>query len=124
MVAEPSALPADSLKRDSLRTDTLREVVIRPLKTLPIGGMKLQVGNVQAPPSLGDVLDRLSPGLNDKVLHPFAIKARKKERQQRRMMKVLDDYDKVKTFDELLREAYKHQQEEDAATAPSSPAQE
>jgi len=122
--AGPTALPADTLTRDSLRTDTLREVVIRPLKTLPIEGMKLHVEDVKNPPSLGNVLEKLSPGLNDKILHPFAFKARKKERQHRRMMKVLEDYDKVKTFDDLLREAYERQMAEDALTAPSSPRQE
>lgn len=107
-----------------MRTDTMREVVIRPLKRIPLEGMKIHVEDVKNPVTVGTVLDKLSPGLNDKILHPFAIKARKKERQRRRMMKALDDYDKVQTFDELLREAYEQQREEDALTAPSSPPQE
>lgn len=120
----PSAQSVDSLRRDSMRTDTMREVVIRPLKRIPLEGMKIHVEDVKNPVTVGTVLDKLSPGLNDKILHPFAIKARKKERQRRRMMKALDDYDKVQTFDELLREAYEQQREEDALTAPSSPPQE
>ena len=70
--------------------------------------------DIAAPPSLGGVLEKLSPGINDKILHPFAIKQRKKERRRKRALKALEEYDRVKTFDELIREAY----EAEAGTTP------
>jgi hypothetical protein len=54
---------------------------------------------------LGDVIDKISPGLTDKIMHPFAFKDRKKARKHKRDKKVLEEFDRVKTFDELVREA-------------------
>ena len=71
-------------------------------------------GEVVPPPSLGTILEKLLPGINDKITHPFAIKQRKKERRKKRSLKALEDFDKVKTFDELLREAYRLQMREDS----------
>ena len=114
-------MPADSIVHveDSMRTDTLREVTVRAGKTYHLSEMEMSgtKNDIAAPPSLGGVLEKLSPGINDKILHPFAIKQRKQERRRKRVMKNLEDYDRVKTFDELLREAYEKQQMEDAAAS-------
>ena len=67
--------------------------------------------------SMGDVLERLSPGLNDKITHPFAFKQRKQERRHKRWMQRIDELDRVRTFDELLREAYIQQMYEDSIAA-------
>lgn len=103
--------------QDDLPADTLREVTVRPDSLLPVEliinermGRKPKIGI----PSVSDVLDRLSPGLNDKILHPFAVKQRKRERRKARSLKALEEYDRVKTFDELLREAYEQQMLEDS----------
>ena len=56
-------------------------------------------------PSLGEILEKVAPGINDKITHPFAIKQRKMERRKKRTRKILEHYDQVKTFDDLLREA-------------------
>ena len=117
------ALATDSLSRppqilsDSLRTDTLREVVIRPDTVLPVVKAideALQRNPVPRTMSLADVLEKLSPGLNDKITHPFAFKQRQKERRHRRLVKVLEEYEHYKTFDDLLREAYERQMMEDS----------
>ena len=101
-------LPIDSLTQDSIQTDTLREVTVRAGKTYHLSEMVMNgtKNDIAAPPSLGGVLEKLSPGINDKILHPFAIKQRKKERRRKRALKALEEYDRVKTFDELIREAY------------------
>ena len=101
-------LPTDSLTQDSIQTDTLREVTVRAGKTYHLSEMVMSgtKNDIAAPPSLGGVLEKLSPGINDKILHPFAIKQRKKERRRKRALKALEEYDRVKTFDELIREAY------------------
>lgn len=118
-----SSASAQRLKQDSLNTqgtvtvegDTLREVIIEGDRDLPIeDALRNSLGNEPRQMSLGDVLDRLSPGLNDKILHPFAVKQRKKERRRRRWMERIEEFDKVQTFDDLLREAYERQMLEDS----------
>ena len=105
----------DTLAADSLRTDTLMEVVVvggEPQVSKAIG-RSIEAWKKSQPKtkSLGDVLEKWSPGLNDKITHPFAIKQRKMERKRKRTKKILEHYDRVKTFDELLRESIREQEE-------------
>lgn len=124
MMMAATVMPADSVVHndDSLRTDTLREVTIRAGKIYHLSEMEMSgtKNDIAAPPSLGGVLEQLSPGINDKMLHPFAFKQRKQERRRKRVLKNLEEYDRVKTFDEQLREAYEKQLKEDAAAAAES----
>ena len=106
----------DSARRDSLRADTLLYVVVRPDSVLPVvRALEKTVGRSRGPRSmsLGDVIEKVAPGLQDKMLHPFAIKQRKSERRKKKMRRVLENYDRQKTFNELLDEAVKRQQMED-----------
>ena len=94
----------DSARRDSLRADTLREVVVRPDSVLPVvRALEKTVGRSRGPRSMS----------LDKMLHPFASKQRKSERRKKKMRRVLENYDRQKTFNELLDEAVKRQQMED-----------
>lgn len=105
----------DSTVRDTLQADTLREVVVRPDSVLPVVRvLEKTVGRSRGPRSvsLGDVIEKVAPGLQDKMLHPFAIKQRKSERRKKKMRQVLENYDRQKTFNELLDEAVKRQQME------------
>ena len=130
LMGSPSAdaIAVDSLQQytDSIPTDTMREVTVRAGRKLPTVSFPLQGGpgmmNISAPPSLGQILEKLSPGLNDKITHPFAIKQRKKERRQKRAMKALEDFEKNKTFDELVREAYEKQLLEEGNSLAPDPA--
>ncbi len=102
---------------DGIPTDTLREVIIIPDSLLPVDRViRESLGQEQVikVPKVSDVLDRLSPGLSDKIMHPFAIKERKHERRKQRHLKVMEEYSRVKTFDELLRDAYEQQILEDS----------
>ena len=102
---------------DGIPTDTLREVIIIPDSLLPVDRViRESLGQEQVikVPKVSDVLDRLSPGLSDKIMHPFAIKERKHERRKQRHLKVMEEYSRVKTFDELLRDAYERQILEDS----------
>ena len=107
----PERQVPDTLRQRMARVDTLREVEVRPDSVLPV--MKAierslerqHQHDIPKPPSLADLLEKLSPGLNDKITHPFAIKARRRERKHKRDRKVLEHYEEVKTFDDLLREA-------------------
>lgn len=106
----------DSTVRDTLQADTLREVEVRPDSVLPVmRALEKTIGRGGGPRSmsLGDVVEKLSPGLNDKITHPFAIKQRKAERRKKKLRKALDEYNRAKTFNELLDEAVKRQQLED-----------
>ena len=100
---------ADTLIPAHERVDTLNEVeVVAPGRTSGIEDairQSLQRMGVPRSMSLGDVINKISPGLTDKILHPFAFKDRKRAKRQKKVKKILDDFDKSKTFDELVREA-------------------
>ena len=113
--AEPQS--ADSLEVYNDSVYSMRELIVRGGRILmvdsfPLTGARIKVP--MAPPKLGDILEKLSPGLNDKITHPFAIKARRRERRHAKAMKALEQLDRVKTLDELLREAYDRQMLEDS----------
>ncbi|MBO7067691.1 MAG: hypothetical protein J6W52_03295 [Bacteroidaceae bacterium] len=112
-----TALPDDTIpttrpQTDSLnyeQTDTLREVdVIAPGRTQGLEDairQGLARMGISRTPSLGEVLERIKPGLKDKIMHPFAFKERKRARKRKRVKKILDDFEATRTFDDLLREA-------------------
>jgi len=85
---------------DTVKVDTLKNVTI--LRHIPIN---LKPYEFDIMPSSKGISDILGQDLNDKIMHPFAFKQRRKERHRRKMAKILEEYDKVKTPNELLREA-------------------
>jgi len=108
-----TAAPDDTIPPIQERVDTLREVeVVAPGR---ISGLEdairqsLQRMGVPRSMSLGDVINKISPGLTDKILHPFAFKDRKREKKRKKVKKILEDFDNTKTFDELVREALKRE---------------
>ena len=106
----------DSVARDTALADTLREVEVRPDSVLPVKrALDKALGRHTLPhgKSLGDIIERISPGINDKITHPFAIKQRKAERKKKKLRKALEEYDRAKTFEELLDEAVMRQRLED-----------
>ncbi len=108
-----------SEKIDSISTDTLQEVTVLPLRRLPIEDVlreSLDRKENLYVPTLSEVLEKSRPGLLDVIMHPFAFKQRRREKRHRQSMKVLEDYDRVRSFDELLREAYDKQMLEDSQT--------
>lgn len=113
------ALATDTLQKDSMRTDTMREVVVYSPQGLPVNKAldrslkRWKEGRVNIP-SLGKVLEKLSPGINDKITHPFAIKDRKREKSRKQRLRSLEHFDQVKTFKDLLYEAYIQQMQEDS----------
>ena len=116
---QPSASDSLTAARDSLPTDTMREVTVRAGRVLKVDSFPLSGGygalkQQLPPPSFGDIVEKIVPGFNDKATHPFAIKQRKRERRHKRSMRALDDYGRLKTFSELLREAYERQMLEDS----------
>ena len=113
------ALATDTLQKDSMRTDTMREVVVYSPQGLPVNKAldrslkRWKEGRVNIP-SVGKMLEKLSPGINDKITHPFAIKDRKREKSRKHRLRGLEHFDQVKTFKDLLYEAYIQQMREDS----------
>lgn len=117
MLTLATTQPQDTIDAPVARVDTLREVEVKApdrLKGLN-DAISSSLGRYPIPKtmSLGDVIDKVAPGLQDKMLHPFAIKERKLERKHKRDKKILEEYDRVKTFKELLDEAIARQKLED-----------
>ncbi len=116
-------MPADTVPpvpHDSLRTDTLKEVVVdgRRDGKLPVtDAIDKSTGKLRRTRTLGDILEKVAPGLQDKMLHPFAVKQRKRERHKKKMRKVLEHYNEVKSFHDLLEEAVRRQELEDERKA-------
>jgi hypothetical protein len=104
-----TALPDDTIPPTTERTDTLKEVeVIAPGRTSGLEDalrQSLERMGIRNPITLGDLINKISPNLMDKIIHPFAFKERRRAKKRKKVQKILDDFDKTKTFDELVREA-------------------
>jgi len=132
----PENAETDSLQRDKdtlqskidtlqSRADTLREVVVTGDTILPVVSAikeSMKAHPVPKTMTLGDILEKYVPGLQDKMTHPFAIKERRRERKHKRDRKILEHFDQVKTFNELLDEAVRRQQIEDEMESRESSA--
>ena len=104
-----TALPDDTIPPTHEPTDTLKELqVVAPSSTAGLAdAIRQSMARMGVPhtPNMGEVIDKISPGLTDKILHPFAYKDRKKARKHKRDKQALEEFDKVKSFDDLVREA-------------------
>ena len=110
--------------RDTARVDTLREVEVRGDSSLRVNeAIRRSIGNEKATrigyPSVSDVL---GPRITDKIMHPFAVKDRKRDKKHARDRKILEEYEelyRVKSFEELLDEAIRQQAIEDGKEPPA-----
>ena len=78
-----TALPDDTIPHTHEKTDTLKEVEV--LAPESVSGLEdairqslKKMGIDPRTPSVSDVINKISTGLTDKIMHPFAIKERKK----------------------------------------------
>ena len=109
---------------DSVRIDTLREVEVRGDSVLRVNdAIRQQIGKEKEGrigyPSVSDVL---GPRITDKIMHPFAVKDRKRDKKHARDRKILEEYEqlyRVKSFEELLDEAIRQQAIEDGKEPPT-----
>ncbi|MCF0198312.1 MAG: hypothetical protein HUK02_03170 [Bacteroidaceae bacterium] len=101
--------PRDTLRnifheRDSIAmSDTLRTVEVTrngglPISVSPFWKQAMLMGSKR-------FSDYIPETVTDKIMHPFAIKDRKRERHARKMRRILRDYDLLKTPNEVLKEA-------------------
>ncbi len=109
---------------DTVRTDTLREVEVKGDSVLRVNeAIRRAIGKDKEGrigyPSVSDVIGTRA---TDKIMHPFAIKDRKREKKHARDRKILEEYEqltRVKTFEELLDEAIRKQAIEDGKEPPT-----
>lgn len=108
---------------DSIRVDTLREVDVHADSVLRVNEAIRQTLEKERRARIGtlSVSDVIGGKTTDKILHPFAVKDRKREKKHARDRKILEEYEKlgrVKTFEELLDEAIRQQAIEDGKEPP------
>ena len=109
--------------RDTTRVDTLKQVEVRGDSVLRVNdAIRQSIGKENATrigyPSVSDVL---GARITDKIMHPFAVKDRKRDKKHARDRKILEEYEqlgRVKTFEELLDEAIRQQAIEDGKEPP------
>lgn len=109
---------------DTVRVDTLREVEVRSDSTLRINETLRKVIKRELDARIGNpnVSDVIGGKATDRILHPFAIKDRRREKKHARDRKILEEYERmtrVKTFEELLDEAVRKQAIEDGKEPPT-----
>ena len=114
----------DSVSRDTkTRVDTLRQVEVRADSLLRVNEAIRQTLEREKAARVGtmSVSDVLGSKLTDKIMHPFAVKERRREKKHARDRKILKEYEelgRVKTFEELLDEAVRQQAIEDGKEPP------
>ena len=107
---------------DTLQADTLQEVEIRTDSMLRVNETIRQTIEKERKSRIGtkSVSDIIGGKTTDKIMHPFAVKDRKRDKKHARDRKVLTEYEellRIKTFEELLDEAIRRQDLEDAKKA-------
>lgn len=111
-------------EEDSLRVDTLRQVEVRGDSTLRVNEVIRQSIGRDKDGRIGvmSVSDVIGSKASDVILHPFAIKDRKRDKKHARDRKILQEYEqlgRIKTFEELLDEAIRQQAIEDGKEPPT-----
>ena len=109
---------------NTIRVDTLKELEVRGDSVLRVNeAIRQTIGRElksrQGTPTLSDVIGGKA---TDVIMHPFAIKDRKREKKHARDRKILLEYERmerVKTFEELLDEAIHQQAIEDGKEPPA-----
>ncbi len=115
----------DSVSRDTrMRVDTLRQVEVRADSQLRVNDAIRQTLERERAARIGtmSVSDVIGSKLTDKIMHPFAVKERRREKKHARDRKILKEYEelgRVKSFEELLDEAIRQQAIEDGKEPPS-----
>ncbi len=86
---------------DTPMSDTLKTVLVTEDGRLPIEISEMAKERI----STKGVSDVIGGKATDKMMHPFAIQQRKKERHNKKMARILEQYDMVENEHDLLLEA-------------------
>ncbi|MBR6141930.1 MAG: hypothetical protein IKQ37_09270 [Bacteroidaceae bacterium] len=118
--AQQNQTPPD----DTLDVDTLRQVEVLGDSVLRVNEAIRQTIGREKAARIGtlSVSDVIGSKATDKILHPFAVKDRKRDKKHARDRKILKEYEelgRIKTFEELLDEAIRQQAIEDGKEPPT-----
>ena len=124
------SVTAQTPRRDSvagntkMRVDTLRQVEVRADSQLRVNDAIRQTLERERAARIGtmSVSDVIGSKLTDKIMHPFAVKERRREKKHARDRQILKEYEelgRVKSFEELLDEAIRKQAIEDGKEPPT-----
>lgn len=111
-------MAADAMQTDTVtvQTDTMKVVEVVAEKDLQVMDvLNRNLAPVRKAASRKTLTDYINKVINtDYILHPFAFKERRREKHRKKMMKYLQEYERVKTFEESLTEAIRQQLMEDS----------
>lgn len=102
----PWSMWAQRVDTARVKVDTLRQVVVTTDGRLPI---TVSESAKERPLRTPTVSDLIGSELTDKIMHPFAIKQRKRERHAKKMKKLLEQYDLVVDQRKLLMDALRRE---------------
>ncbi|MCF0197553.1 MAG: hypothetical protein HUK03_10090 [Bacteroidaceae bacterium] len=110
--------PSDTVQNRVELRDTLRELEVRGRERLAVmDAIDASLKNDTKQPkarTLNDILSEKAGRAHDIITHPFGFKERREATRRKRAAEVQDQYQRAKTFEELLDEAVRQQQIEDA----------
>lgn len=107
----PTQEPKDTLKKGELTVPGRKLKEVEVVAPEPTSGLEdalrqsIERMGIRNPLTLGDLVNKISPNLTDKIMHPFGFKERRRAKKRKKVQKILNDFDRTKTFDELVREA-------------------
>ena len=107
----PTQEPKDTLKEGELTVPGRKLKEVEVVAPGPTSGLEdalrqsIERMGIRNPLTLGDLVNKISPNLTDKIMHPFGFKERRRAKKRKKVQKILNDFDRTKTFDELVREA-------------------
>ena len=107
----PTQEPKDTLKKGELTVTGRKLKEVEVVAPGPTSGLEdalrqsIERMGIRNPLTLGDLVNKISPNLTDKIMHPFGFKERRRAKKRKKVQKILNDFDRTKTFDELVREA-------------------
>lgn len=107
----PTQEPKDTLKKEELTVPGRKLKEVEVVAPGPTSGLEdalrqsIERMGIRNPLTLGDLVNKISPNLTDKIMHPFGFKERRRAKKRKKVQKILNDFDRTKTFDELVREA-------------------
>lgn len=119
-VLQPDSVP----NNQRIPEDTLRQVEVKADSMLRVNNAIRQTVERERAARIGtlSVSDVIGSKATDKILHPFAVKDRKRDKKHARDRKLLEEYEnlgRIKTFEELLDEAIRQQAIEDGKEPPT-----
>ena len=107
----PTQEPKDTLKKGEPTVPGRKLKEVEVVAPGPTSGLEdalrqsIERMGIRNPLTLGDLVNKISPNLTDKIMHPFGFKERRRAKKRKKVQKILNDFDRTKTFDELVREA-------------------